>query len=102
MRLGSPVVRGRVPWTVDMADLARDTGDDSRPSPRVMWPRADAVTSRERIIGAAMALVGDRRVSMVEIAAAAGVGRSTLYRHFPTRDALEHALGERAEEMAAP
>ena len=85
-----------------MAEFAPDTGDSPRSSRRVVWPRADAVTSRERIIGAAMALVGDRRVSMVEIAAAAGVGRSTLYRHFPTREALEHALGERAEEMAAP
>jgi serine phosphatase RsbU (regulator of sigma subunit) len=83
-----------------MADSARDT-DDGAASPRgASLTRADAVASRERILDAAGALVGDRRVSMVEIAAAAGVGRSTLYRHFPTRQALEQALDEREEAAA--
>jgi serine phosphatase RsbU (regulator of sigma subunit) len=54
--------------------------------------RADALATRQRILDAAGALVGDRHVTMAEVAAAAGVGRSTLYRHFPTREALEHAL----------
>jgi AcrR family transcriptional regulator len=58
--------------------------------------RADALASRERILTAAEMLAGDRRVSMVEIAAAAGVGRSTLYRHFPTRQALQRAVADRA------
>src|SRR5919202_2093716 len=60
--------------------------------------RADAIASRERILEAAAALAGDRRMSMIEVAAAAGVGRSTLYRHFPSRAALERALQERAVE----
>ena len=71
-------------------------GTDARPP-----TRADAAARRERILGAAAALAGDRRVSMIEIAAAAGVGRSTLYRHFPTRDALDRALTERPERAIA-
>ncbi len=42
------------------------------------------------------ALAQEPELNMQTLAAAAGVSRSTLYRHFPTRDSLEEALREDA------
>jgi serine phosphatase RsbU (regulator of sigma subunit) len=60
--------------------------------------RADAVASRERILDAAASQTAHHPLRMSEVAASAGVGRSTLYRHFPSRHALELALEERRME----
>lgn len=52
--------------------------------------------NHEAILDAAMArLVADPRAGMADIAAHAGVGRATLYRHYATREALIEALQER-------
>jgi serine phosphatase RsbU (regulator of sigma subunit) len=70
-------------------------GDEHRgsgPSPA----RSDAIATRARILEAAATLAADRRMRMSELAEAAGVGRSTLYRHFPNRQALESARREHA------
>jgi serine phosphatase RsbU (regulator of sigma subunit) len=40
-------------------------------------------------------------MSMIKVAAAAGVGRSTLYRHFPSRQALERALQQHTSDTPA-
>ncbi|MFJ8581002.1 TetR/AcrR family transcriptional regulator [Micromonospora sp. NPDC093277] len=56
--------------------------------------RADARRNVEAILDAAVAcLARDPEVSVVEVAAAAGVGRVTLYGHFKTRaDLIDAAL----------
>ncbi len=55
-------------------------------------PRVDATANRARILEAARDVVSRSttvgEVRLNEIAKAAGVGQGTLYRHFPTRDAL--------------
>jgi AcrR family transcriptional regulator len=51
--------------------------------------RADAARNRQRVLDVARAaLAGDGETTMQAIAKAAGVGQGTLYRHFPTREAL--------------
>src|SRR3954467_14938748 len=98
---GRSKVLSQLPSGAPMADVARDPGDSGATDRGASLTRADAVASRDRILHPARALRGHRRVSMVEIAAAAGGGRSTLYRHFPTRQALEQALDERGSDEAA-
>jgi AcrR family transcriptional regulator len=75
---------------------------DDRSEPR----RADAQRNREAVIEAAMVLLAQRPgASMGDIADASGLGRTTVYRHFPSRDELMNALFARVvedgREMAA-
>jgi AcrR family transcriptional regulator len=69
----------------------------------VRKPRADSLRNRERLLEAAKAgftEVGPE-VSLEEIARRAGVGIGTLYRHFPTRDAVVEAVYRREVEQLA-
>src|ERR1700730_251138 len=81
----------------------------------VRKPRADAVRNRERVLKAAKAVfsAGGPDASLEAVARQAGVGIGTLYRHFPTREALFEAvyrrevqhlaeLAERLKQQAEP
>ena len=68
-----------------------DTSSDTSPArPR----RADARRNQETILAVARAAFADggSAISMAEIARRAGVGMATLYRNFPSRQALLEAL----------
>jgi AcrR family transcriptional regulator len=56
--------------------------------------RGDALQNRDRIIRTAFEVFGTKGVdaSMPDIAAAAGVGSATIYRNFPSKEALVDAL----------
>jgi AcrR family transcriptional regulator len=67
--------------------------DESEPA-AVRKPRADAERNRVRLLETAKAAFAEKgsAASLDEIARIAGVGAGTLYRHFPTRDALVAAV----------
>lgn len=64
-------------------------------------PRADAARNRERVLEAAKAVfsTGGPGASLEAVAKRAGVGIGTLYRHFPTREALFEAVYRREVEQ---
>lgn len=75
----------------------------SRSKP-VRKPRIDALRNRGRILEVAKAAFTREgaTASLDEIAKQAGVGTGTLYRHFPTRDALiEGVYQNEVEKLAA-
>ncbi len=71
------------------------------PGKTVRRPRADAVRNRARVLEAAKALfsTGGPQASLEAVAREAGVGIGTLYRHFPTREALFEAVYRREVEQ---
>jgi AcrR family transcriptional regulator len=74
------------------------------PSPSARKPRADAKRNRERILEVAKAVFtrDGADASLDDIARRSGIGNATLYRHFPTRDALIAAVyRSEVEKLAA-
>ena len=80
------------------------------PKPAARKPRADAQRNRERILELAKKaftrsgarINSGAGINLDELAKQAGVGAGTLYRHFPTRDALLEAVyRSEVEKLAA-
>jgi AcrR family transcriptional regulator len=74
------------------------------PPPPARKPRADAQRNRERILDVAKDIFtrDGAAASLDDIARQTGIGPGTLYRHFPTRDALIEAVyRSEVEKLAA-
>jgi AcrR family transcriptional regulator len=69
----------------------------------VRKPRADAVRNHDRVLEAAKLVfsAGGPEASLEAVARTAGVGIGTLYRHFPTREALFEAVYRREVQQLA-
>lgn len=75
-----------------------------QPQPSSRKPRTDALRNRQRILEVAKEAFTrfGAEASLDEIAKQASVGAGTLYRHFPTRDALIEAVyHSEVEKLAA-
>ena len=75
-----------------------------RSKPNGRKPRSDAQRNRERILEVSKEAFtrSGANASLDDIAKQAGVGPGTLYRHFPTRDALLEAVyRSEVEKLAA-
>src|SRR5918912_1793677 len=79
----------------------------SAPEPAPLHPPRRRQALQERVAAAILEAAarvlatGGEQASMTDVAAAAGVARATLYRYFPSRQALLDELGGVAADEAA-
>lgn len=92
-------IRRHPPFFKRLESVTENPGDSARKTGRK--PRADAVRNRERLLEAAKAVfsAGGPEASLEAVAQRAGVGIGTLYRHFPTREAVFEAVYRREVEQ---
>jgi AcrR family transcriptional regulator len=88
--------------SADATDRPRRAAGGKAPR-AVRQPRADARRNREGLLEAAKSAFAEvgAEASLEEIARRAGVGIGTLYRHFPTRDAVVEAVYRREVQQLA-
>jgi AcrR family transcriptional regulator len=82
------------------ASLERAEGKQAT---RARKPRADALRNRDRLLEASKASFADASPprDLVQADVGSGVGIGTLYRHFPSRDAMVEAVYRREVEHLA-
>ena len=83
--------------------MERSIKANHKPIGATRKPRADGARNRQRLIDAAKSVFADvgMNASLEEIARRAGVGIGTLYRHFPSREAVVEAVYRREVEQLA-
>ena len=88
--------------TADVTSRSRRATGGQGPS-AARKPRADARRNRDGLLEAAKAAFAELgpETSLEEIARRADVGIGTLYRHFPTRDAIVEAVYRREVQQLA-
>ena len=82
---------------------SRSTDVKGNATPPTRKPRVDSARNRQLLIDAAKAGFAESglNVSLEEVARRAAVGIGTLYRHFPTREAVVEAVYRREVEQLA-
>ena len=88
-----------------LQEVAAGMGNATRDPPGKIArrPRMDALRNRDLLLAAAASVfsAGGAEASLESVARRAGVGIGTLYRHFPTREALFEAVYRREVEQLA-